>query len=195
MIQSLRSRLALFALLAAVLAATRLNHFGAVPDASWAVFLLSGFYLRRDLRWAFPLLMALSVLVDFLVIRASGLDFWSHYCVSPGYWFLVPAYLSLWLAGAWLARGYTGLRPRELARAALALVAGVTACHLLAQGGFYWLSPVVAEPTLAGWWKNFSDWFLPYLGSTGLYVGLAAVLHVTASLAHGLWLGAARAPR
>src|SRR5690606_13485364 len=193
MTENFRARLALFALLAAVLVATRLNHFGAVPDASWAVFMVSGFYLRRDLRWAFPVLMVLSVLVDFVVIGGSSASFWSHYCVSPGYWFLLPAYLSMWLAGAWLARGYAGLRPRELARTALALLAGVGACHLLAQGGFYWLSPVVAEPTVAGWWKNFGDWFLPYLGTTSLYVGLAVSLHVAFSLARGLWLGQAQA--
>jgi hypothetical protein len=194
MIETLRSRLALFTLLAAVLVATRLNHFGAVPDASWAVFLVSGFYLRRDLRWAFPVLMVLSVLVDFVVIGGSQASFWSHYCVSPGYMLLLPAHLSMWLAGAWLARGYTGLHPRELARAALAVVAGASACHLLAQGGFYWLSPVVAEPTVAGWWKNFSDWYLPYLGTSSLYVGLAVGLHVAVTLARGLWLPA-RAPR
>src|SRR5690606_12601047 len=88
------SRAAILTLLAAVMAATRLHHFGAVPDASWAVFFVGGFYLYRWTRWAFPLLMALAVLVDWIVIRGQGLDFWSHYCVSPGYWALLPAHLA-----------------------------------------------------------------------------------------------------
>ncbi|MEO6927038.1 MAG: hypothetical protein ABI129_10270, partial [Rhodanobacter sp.] len=84
-------RLGIFALLALVMAATRLHHFDALPDASWGVFFLAGFWLRGSARWAFPLLIAEAVLVDFFVITGSGLDFWSHYCVSPAYWFL-PAY-------------------------------------------------------------------------------------------------------
>lgn len=176
----LRSRLALFALLAAVMAATRANHFGAMPDASWAVFFAAGFYLRGDLRWAFPALMALAVAVDYVVITASGLGFWDHYCVSPGYWFLVPAHLSLWAAGDLLRRHYDGLTLRSAALGAVLLAAGVAACHLFAQGGFYWFSDVVAAPTLAGWAKNYADWFLPYLGTAGAYVTVGAVLHVLA---------------
>ena len=58
------------------------------------------------------------------------------------------------------------------------LVGAVVVCHLLSQGSFYWLSPVVSEPTIAGWWKNFSDWYLPYLRVAAIYVGLAVIVHV-----------------
>ena len=63
----------LFAL-ALVMAATRihhsfLHHFDALPDASWGVFFLAGFWLRGSARWAFPLLMIEAVLVDYLVIN------------------------------------------------------------------------------------------------------------------------------
>lgn len=178
MTPTLRTRLVLFTLLAALMAATRMNHFGAMPDASWAVFFLGGAWLARDTRWAFPALMALAVLVDYLVIRAAGLDFWSHYCVSPGYWFLLPAHLSLWAGGALLRRLATLPRPAFLAGGAVLLVASVALCHLFAQGGFYWLSDVVATPTLAGWAKNYADWFLPYLGTAAAYVAVAGLLHL-----------------
>jgi hypothetical protein len=52
-------------------------------------------------------------------------------------------------------------------------------CHLLSQGSFYWLSSdVVPNPTVAGWWKNYSDWFVPYLRVAAIYVGLAVIAHV-----------------
>ncbi|MBW8310427.1 MAG: hypothetical protein K0M64_00210 [Rhizobium sp.] len=172
-----RPRLALFAALAVLMAATRLNHFGAVPDASWAVFLLAGFYLAGSVRWAFPALMVLAVAVDYVVITGSGLSFWSHYCVSPGYWCLLPAHFALWAAGTGLARFGQGQPLRQLAGLAPAVLGGVALCHLFAQGGFYWLSSSVAAPTVAGWAKNYADWFLPYLGTTALYVGLAVVVH------------------
>lgn len=161
-----------------LMAATRVNHFAAIPDASWAVFFIGGFYLRSWTRWAFPLLMGLAVVVDWLVIRRLGLDFWQHYCVSPGYWMLLPAYFALWAGGMLLERGYQGATWRALAKTMLLVVAAVAVCHLFAQGGFYWTTRNVAEPTLGGWMNNYADWFGPYLGTTALYVGLAAALQL-----------------
>ena len=172
-------RLPIFAAILAVLAATRLNHFGAIPDASWAMFFVAGFYLRDSVRWAFPALMVVSVAIDWAVIAASGASFAGHYCVSPGYALLLPAYFSLWAAGALVARhGMRRPGANTLAMLVVAVFAGTAVCHLFAQGGFYWLSDVVATPTIAGWASNYADWFLPYLRTTGIYVGLAAVLHV-----------------
>lgn len=177
---ALAPALAVFATLALVMAATRAHHFGAVPDASWAVFFASGVYLAGHQRWAFPGLMALAVVVDWLVIRAGGGDFWSHYCVSPGYWFLLPAHAALMLAGQWAAARGLSPRPALVGRLVLALAVGVVLCHLFAQGGFYWFSSGVAEPSLAGWWKNYTDWLLPYARVAFAWVGVGAALHFAA---------------
>ena len=173
----------LFVLLASLLVATRLNlpasltHFGPIPDASWAAFFLGGFYLRSASRWALPVFMALAVLVDYVVISGQGMDFFAHYCMSAAYWFLLPAYFALWFGGMQMRRFYQGANGRALAVLAASLLASVVVCHLLSQGSFYWLSDTVADPTFAGWWKNYSDWFVPYLRTTSIYVGLAAILH------------------
>jgi hypothetical protein len=178
-------RAVILVLLAALMVATRshlpalLTHLGPVPDASWAVFFVAGFYLRGWARWAFPLFMALAMGVDYAVITGQGIDFWAHYCVSAAYWCLVPAYLALWAGGSLTARLAQRLSDnRTLAVAAVALVVSVALCHLLSQGSFYWISDSVAQPTLAGWWKNYSDWFLPFLRSTAIYVGLGVIVHV-----------------
>ena len=171
-------RATIFALLAGLMAATRLHHFAAVPDASWAVFFIGGFYLANWQRWAFPALMVLAVAVDWFVIRSQGLSFWQHYCVSPAYWCLVPAYFALWAGGGLLRRRLSASAPLAIGQLVVALVASVAVCHLLAQGSFYWISASVADPTLAGWWKNYSDWLLPYMRVAALYVGAAAMAHV-----------------
>ncbi|MDR6991278.1 hypothetical protein [Luteimonas sp. 3794] len=171
-------RATIFALLAALMAATRLHHFAAIPDASWAVFFIGGFYLASWQRWAFPALMVLAVAVDWFVISSQGLSFWQHYCVSPAYWCLVPAYFALWAGGSLLRRHLSTSAPIAIGQLVVALVASVTICHLLAQGSFYWISASVADPTLAGWWKNYSDWLLPYMRTAALYVGVAAMAHV-----------------
>jgi hypothetical protein len=176
-------RLGIFAMLALVMAATRLHHFDALPDASWGVLFLAGFWLSGSARWAFPLLVAEAVLVDFFVITGAGINFWSHYCVSPAYW-LLPAYLgALWLGGSWVARHQSGLRPSTLGLAAIALVASETMAYLISNGSFYLLSASVPLPRSFGsWFVNLGDWYLPFLATTAAYVGIGAVLHVAVTL-------------
>ena len=171
-------RATILALLAALMAATRVHHFGAVPDASWAVFFIGGVYLATWTRWAFPALMTLAVAVDAFVITSQGLSFWNHYCVSPAYWCLVPAYFAMWAGGVWLKRHLDGRALTSALKLVASLVASVAVCHLIAQGSFYWISSSVTEPSLAGWWKNYTDWLLPYMRAAALYVGAAAMLHV-----------------
>jgi len=187
---STAQRATVLALLVALLATrlhlpTTLTHFGALPDASWAVFFIGGYYLRGWGRGAFPALMGLAVLIDYLVIRSQGIDFWTHYCMSAAYWFLVPAYLAMWTGGALLRRHQGEADGKTLGLLVATLFGAVVACHLLSQGSFYWLGEAVAEPTVAGWWKNYSDWFVPYLRTTAIYVGLALLVHVGVTRALG----------
>jgi hypothetical protein len=152
-----------------------------VRDASWAVFFLAGFWLRGSARWVFPLLMAEAVLMDYLVIHGQGIDFWSHYCVSVAYWFLIPSYFTLWMGGSLLARYTSGLNVRTLGLAVLALVLSVTACYVISNGSFYWLSGSVPAPrSFSAWWENLGDWYLPFAETTAMYVGVGAVLHALA---------------
>ena len=186
---STAQRAVVFTLIAALMVATRLNlpasltHFGPIPDASWAAFFLGGFYLRNWTRWAFPAFMALAVLADYVVISGQGMDFFAHYCMSAAYWFLVPAYFALWAGGMLVHHYYQAANGKALAVLVASLLGSVVVCHLLSQGSFYWLSDSVADPTFAGWWKNYSDWLLPYLRTTAIYVGLAVIVHVGVSQA------------
>ena len=176
-------RLGIFLVLALVMALTRfhpsfLHH--SVRDASWGVFFLAGFWLRGSARWAFPLLMIEAVLVDYVVITNQGMDFWSHYCVSVAYWFLIPSYFSLWLGGSLLAKYQRGLSLSTLGMAAVALLASVSVCYLISNGSFFWLSASVPTAThnFSGWVENLGDWYLPFLETTAIWVGLGAVMHV-----------------
>jgi len=187
MVKTQAQRLVIFLALAVVMAVTRLHPsllHHAVQDASWGVFFLAGFWLgnparRTGLNWVFPLLMLEAVVVDYAVISGQGIDFWSHYCVSAAYWFLVPSYFCLWMGGNWLARRQSGLDLRTLGMAVAALLVSCTACYVLSNGSFYWLSDSVPLPrSLGAWAGNLSDWYLPFLKTTALYVGLGAVIHV-----------------
>lgn len=183
MSSSTGQRLAIFCAIALVLIATRLNvigtifHFAPIPDASWAMFFVGGYYLRGASRWAFPILMALAVLVDYWVITHAGMDFWAHYCVSPAYWFLLPSYFALWFGGLWLRKHERGLNVRTLGLLAVSVIVAFSACFVLSNGSFYWLSDTVTNPTFAGWVKNLGDWYLPFLRVMVAYVAVTAVIH------------------
>src|SRR5690606_717231 len=173
-----RQRIGIFLVLALVMAGTRINHFGALPDASWAVFFVAGFYLRDSLRWVFPLLMALAVLIDFLVINSMGLNFWGHYCMSPAYAFLLVAYAVMWFGGALLQRLHREIGVRSLLLLTTVLVLATSICFVISNGSYYQLSDEVTSPSLAGWFKNMGDWYLGYLRTTLAYVSVAAGAHV-----------------
>jgi len=180
-------RIGLFAILAIVMAATRVNHFAALPDASWVVFFAAGFYLRGSARWAFVLLIAIAVLVDFFVITGQGLDFWSHYCMSVAYWFLLPAYGALWFGGSLLRKHYASLGWRELGLFAALLFVSVSVCYLVSNGSYYWLADhwLTADKTrsFSGWIENLGDWYVPYLKTSAMYGAIFAVAHALVAIA------------
>ncbi|HXE77955.1 MAG TPA: hypothetical protein VN614_06910 [Rhodanobacter sp.] len=185
MTKTTTARFGIFLGLALVMGITRfhpsLQHH-ALWDASWGVFFLAGFWLRGQVRWALPLLLAEAVLVDYLVISGQGLDFWTHYCVSPAYWFLAPAYGALWAGGSWLAKHQRGNNLGTLGLAVAALLVAEGACYGISNGSFYWLSNMVPAPrSFDAWFANLGDWYLPFLAGTATYVALGAVLHVLAT--------------
>jgi hypothetical protein len=101
--------------------------------------------------------------------------------VSAGYWFLIPAYGSLWIGGSWLAKHQRGNTLATLGMAVAALLVSEAACYVISNGAFYWLSAHVPAPkTFAAWFENLGDWYVPFLQTTAVYVALGAVLHVLA---------------
>ena len=174
---SLPMRFAVFALLLLLMAATRFSHAGGaglLPDASWAVFFIGGFYLARDSRWALTALFLTVTGTDLLAIRYYGI---SNYCATPAYGFIVPGYSLLWLGGAWLRRQYRHV-PLDLVRLCGSFVISVTGCFLLTHTAFYWLGGRIEHPTIAEWWSVFTEWYGLFVAAPSAYVGLAALLHI-----------------
>jgi len=157
---------------------TRSHYFSWLPDASWAVFFIAGFYLGHWRNGVFPLLIGLALLIDWWVISAQGIHFWQHYCISIGYGLLLPAYFVMWAGGQWLQQHNDGRFWQKCSLFLLSLSLSTALCHLLAQSGFYWFSQSVSHPTFSGWINNYGNWLLPYLAITLLYTSIAVLLHI-----------------
>lgn len=173
-----RQQLAIGLILTLVMALTRSHHWAtlhSLPDASWAVFFLVGVYLRA--LWIVPALMLGAALIDYVSITWFGV---SGFCVSPAYWFLVPTYATLFLAG----RVYS--RHHSLSWSALpwllgCALAGAALAELFSSGGFYFFSGRFAEPTLSEFAPRLVKYFPGMLLTMVTYLGLAAVIHVAAA--------------
>jgi hypothetical protein len=164
------------ALLVALMAATRYQHLGSashLADASFAVFLLAGFYLRSP--WVLLLLLAEAALIDYAAL-AGGVSGW---CVTPAYAFLIPAYGVLWLGGGLYRRmhSWTGKTFFPLAGSVLVSVAIAFA---ISNGSFYLLAGYFPEMSWSEYASGVAKYFPLYLGITCLYVALAAVVHALA---------------
>jgi hypothetical protein len=156
-------------LLAGAMLATRLHHFEYLPDASWAIFFLSGLYQYRAR--AFALLMVEAVVIDYFATQHLGV---SSYCLSIAYPFVLPAYAALWLGGRLAARHWYDELPHRIGWLAACLLMSVSACFLLTNGSFYWLSGRASSPNVAGWMAGFQRWYPYFLAVPCIYVTIVA---------------------
>lgn len=71
----------------------------SLPDASLALLLIGGLYLRKAIWFVF--FVALATVIDF---GAAAIDSIQAFCLTPGYWGMLPTYAAMWLAGFWLSK-------------------------------------------------------------------------------------------
>jgi hypothetical protein len=160
----------------------------APPDATLAVLLLGGMWIRR---WpGFVGLMAAAFAADWIATGTLGVP---DFCFSPAYAGLVPAYLAAWGCGWWLQRrwpqaslgGSAATPPREkrggdlLAWLAAALVASASA-FTISNAFWYAFSESFAGWSVARFSVNVLPYFASYASATLAYVALAWALRLAA---------------
>lgn len=136
----------------------------ALPDASLAVFLLGGILLRRA-AW-FVLFFLIAATIDF---GAAAWNSYFGFCLTDGYWGLIPAYGAMWLGGRWLSKqkdAFSLVRyvPVALATTFLAFVIS-TQTYYLFSGRFP--NNGLHESIQHGW-----NYLPGYLGYTMMYFAI-----------------------
>ncbi len=181
-----------------LMSATRFHHFGSVsflPDASLAVFFLSGFYLGKKTAaspasgfsfaasfitaplMAVTLLLVAAGSIDYLAIHYGGVSDW---CVTPGYVLLIPAYSVMFLGGEWAARCNPFSKSGALKSTAILLVA-VLLAFLISNTGFYFFSERFQEMSAMQFAERVSVYYWPYTFYTLLYTGIWLICHALAT--------------
>ncbi|MCB5190138.1 hypothetical protein LG198_05300 [Methylobacillus arboreus] len=164
---TMHQRLAIAAALFFFMLLTRGSHMltsVALPDASLAVFLLGGIFLQRA-GW-FALFFMTAATIDF------GTAAWNPYygfCLTDGYWGLIPTYGVMWLGGRWLAKQQDtfAFAPYLLITAGTTLLAFIisTQTYYLFSGRFP--NQGLHETILHGW-----NYLPNYLGYTMMYFAI-----------------------
>lgn len=166
--------LVLCVVLIALMAATRMHHFGSslhLPDASLAVFLLAGFLVASPL--LFGALMLEAAALDYVAITHLGV---SDYCVTPAYWFLIPTYAALWFAGRIYARMHQNSL-RSLGLFSVVSFAAVSTAFVISNGAFYLFSGRFADVSIAEYAARIAQYYVPYVSSAVVYLVPAVMLY------------------
>ncbi|MBC7755750.1 MAG: hypothetical protein H7Z20_03735 [Bdellovibrio sp.] len=144
----------------------------SLPDSSLVLFLLVGLYLGFDFKsraaW-FLAFFALATVIDF---GAAALDPIQGFCLTNGYWGLIPAYGVMWLGGLFLSKqdafATKNLVSYSLVSAFTSFVAFVisTQTYYLFSGRFPALG--VIESLKHGWeylpsWMGFSAMYFAFV--------------------------------
>ncbi len=148
------------------------SHFGSalnLPDASWAVFWLLGFWVRQ-VRWLIAGFVASATADYFAVQHGTSAD-----CFTLAYIFLIPSYLSLWVAGRWAQR-QSLFEDSTWATHALSLLVGVFACFTCANIGMYLASETVNQLSIWNYTLAVAHYLPLYLATTALYVSVGLLI-------------------
>jgi hypothetical protein len=134
----------------------------ALPDASLALLLIGGLYLRKA-AW-FALFVVLATGIDF---GASAINSWYGFCLTAGYWGMLPTYAAMWLSGVWLSKQNDSLDVVNYGFAGflatfLAFVIS-TQTYYLFSGRFP--NNGITETMQYGW-----DYLPSYMGFTAMYL-------------------------
>lgn len=167
--------LTLGAALIVLMAATRLHHFGSslhLPDASLAVFLLAGFLVASPL--LFGALLIEAALLDYVAVAHMGV---ADYCMTSAYWFLIPTYAVLWVAG----RAYAKMHQDSLRSLGLFSVisfASVSVAFFISNGAFYLFSGRYPDMSVSEYASSTAQYYVPYVNSAAIYLIPAVMLYV-----------------
>lgn len=178
--------IAIFASLAALMVATRFNHFGSavsLPDASYAVFLLGGLYLAGFIRAsavAFIALLLEAGWIDYYATSVQGINDW---CMTPAYWFLIPTYASLWLVGRWFALRHA-MEGKGLIVLAMSAWAASSFAFAFSNATFYLFSGRFAEMGAAEYTGTVAQYYVSYVSVALLYIACAIAINMLLDMLH-----------
>jgi hypothetical protein len=162
---STQKTLIIAALIAFLMLLTRGSHVltsVSLPDASLALLLIGGLYLRKAV-W-FVLLVVLTTAIDF---GAAAIDSFQAFCLTDGYWGMLPSYAAMWFAGLWLGNQSNSL---DVFKFAFAGVVSTFAAFVISTQTYYIFSGRFPDAGMVESIQHGWEYLPSYMGFTAMYL-------------------------
>ena len=169
------TKIILAAAIASFMLLTRGSHVltsVSLPDASLALLLIGGLYLRKA-AW-FVLFAVLATVIDF---SAAAIDSIQAFCLTDGYWGMLPTYAVMWLAGTWLSKQADSM---HVIKYATASAAATLAAFVISTQTYYLFSGRFPDAGIMESMQHGWEYLPSYMGFTMMY--LAAFWALTKAL-------------
>jgi len=134
----------------------------SLPDASLALLLIGGLYLRKAV-W-FALLVILATAIDF---GAAAIDSLQAFCLTDGYWGMLPSYAVMWFAGVWLSTQENSL---YAVKYAFAGIISTLAAFVISTQTYYIFSGRFPDSGIIESMQHGWEYLPSYLGFTAIYL-------------------------
>lgn len=134
----------------------------SLPDASLALLLIGGLYLRKAV-W-FALFVVLATAIDF---GAAAVDSIQAFCLTDGYWGMLPTYAVMWLAGAWLGKQADS---KDIVKFAAASVVSTFAAFVISTQTYYIFSGRFPDAGIVESMQHGWEYLPSYMGFTAMYL-------------------------
>lgn len=160
-----RTKIILAAAIAFFMLLTRGSHVltsVSLPDASLALLLVGGLYLRKA-RWFF-MFAALATVIDF---GAAAVDSIQAFCLTDGYWGMLPTYAVMWLAGLWLSKQTDTM---NMAKYAVASVTATFTAFVISTQTYYLFSGRFPEAGIVESMQHGWEYLPSYMSFTLMYL-------------------------
>ncbi len=134
----------------------------SLPDASLALLLIGGLYLRKA-GW-FVLFAVLATVIDF---SAAAIDSIQAFCLTDGYWGMLPTYAAMWLAGTWLSKQTGSINVIKFASVS---VASTLAAFVISTQTYYLFSGRFPDDGIMESMQHGWEYLPSYMGYTLMYL-------------------------
>jgi hypothetical protein len=134
----------------------------SLPDASLALLLIGGLYLRKA-AW-FALFVVLATAIDF---GAAAIDSIQAFCLTDGYWGMLPTYAAMWLAGVWLSKQADST---DIAKYAAASIVSTFAAFVISTQTYYIFSGRFPDAGIVESMQHGWEYLPSYMGFTAMYL-------------------------
>jgi len=165
-----KSQLLIVATIAFFMLLTRGSHTltpFSLPDASLALFLLGGLFLRRA-GW-FAAFFILATVIDF---GAAALDPAQGFCLTNGYWGLIPSYGVMWLGGLWLSKLQDAFATKNIAVYAVVSMLTTFVAFVVSTQTYYLFSGRFPALGLIESMKHGWEYLPSWMGFAAMYFAI-----------------------